>query len=161
VESRPTPWRPVALGVVITGALAAALVGVVTYTMPVRRSVSAYTELLGAANRRDLTDEQRLALARRLCSARYLRTHELKVAPEGGLVGIPRNIHKNFQAWRQGPNVWICPTNRVGPIYQFVSEDRAWRFDGPVGLLRPHGEVVPFEEVPEGLGDQSSLRGVN
>lgn len=147
-ENRPTPWRPVALGVAITGALVAALIGVVTYTLPVRRSVSAYTELLGAANRRDLTNEQRLALARRLCSARYLRTHALKVAPEGGLVGIPRNIHKNFQAWRQGPNVWICPTNRIGPVYQFVPEGKGWRFDGPVGVLRPRGEFVPSADFP-------------
>ena len=117
--------------------------------MPVRRSVLTYTELLGAANRPDLTDDQRLDLARRLCSTRYLQTHDLKLAPEGGLVGIPRNIHQNFQAWRHGPHVWLCPTNRVGPVYQFVNENGSWRFDGPVGMLRPHGAMVPYEEAPD------------
>ena len=34
--------------------------------------------------------------------ARYLRIHPLRPADEGGIVGLPRNIHKNFQAWRQG-----------------------------------------------------------
>jgi hypothetical protein len=58
-------------------------------------------------------------------------------------VGLPRNIHKNFQAWRHGKDVWICPTDRVGPIYQFVFEAGAWRFDGPVGILRARGEIVP------------------
>jgi hypothetical protein len=69
------------------------------------------------------------------------------VADEGGIVGLPRSINKNFQAWRQGPNVWICPTNRVGPVYQFVLEGDDWRFDGPVGVLRPHGEFLPAGEL--------------
>ena len=66
----------------------------------------------------------------------------MRPAHEGGIVGLPRNIHKNFQAWRQGPNVWLCPTNRVGPVYQFVRESGSWRFDGPVGILRGRGEFV-------------------
>ena len=68
-----------------------------------------------------------------LCTARYLQAHPLAVAAEGGIIGVPRNINKNFKAWREGPNVWICPTNRIGPVYQFVFENGAWRFDGPVG----------------------------
>ena len=47
-----------------------------------------------------------------------------------------------------GPHVWVCPTNRVGPIFQFVFEEGVWKFDGPIGALRPRGKVVPFEEVP-------------
>ena len=82
-----------------------------------------------------------------LCTARYLQAHPLAVAAEGGIVGIPRNINKNFQAWREGPNVWICPTNRIGPVYQFVFEKSDWRFDGPVGILRPRGEIVPTSDA--------------
>ena len=48
------------------------------WTAPVRESVRAYTELLGAANRQDV------AAARRLCSTRYLRTHPLRPAADGG-----------------------------------------------------------------------------
>ena len=59
--------------------------------------------------------------------------HPLALAPEGGLVNIPRNLNKNFKAWREGPNVLICPTDRAPtrPIYQFVFEDDRWRFRRP------------------------------
>jgi hypothetical protein len=124
-------------------AVVGALAGVVVWTAPVRGSVRSYTELLSAANTQDVD------AARRLCSARYVATHPLVASPEGGIVGLPRNIHKNFQAWREGPNVWLCPTNRVGPIYQFVHESGSWRFDGPVGILRGRGQVV---RLPDGGG---------
>ena len=101
-------------------------------------AVRTCAELFTAANRPDLKPEQRIAAARALCTRRYLQTHKLDVADDGqGLVGVPRNLNKNFKAWREGPDVWICPTNRIGPVYQFVLEDGAWRFDGPVGILRP------------------------
>ena len=59
------------------------------------------------------------------------------------MVGLPRGIHRNFQAWREGDEVWLCPTDRVGPVYRFVFEGGAWKFDGLVGLLRPGGRVEP------------------
>jgi hypothetical protein len=118
-------------------------------TQPVRGAMRTCTELFTVANRPDLTETERLAAARALCSARYLQTHRLAVATEGGLVGFPRNISKNFKAWREGSNVWICPTNRIGPVYQFVFEDGRWRFDGPIAILRPRGEIVPTNELPE------------
>jgi hypothetical protein len=114
----------------------------------VRESVRVYTELIAAANRQDVE------AAGRLCSARYLAGHPLRPARSGGLVGFPRNIpHQNFQAWREGPNVWICPTNRVGPVYQFVHERGGWRFDGPVGILRGRGQFVA---MPEGMSEGDS-----
>jgi hypothetical protein len=118
-------------------------------TKPVRGAVRACTELFTIANRPGLSDIDRLAAAAKLCSSRYLTTHRLAVA-DGGLVGLPRNLNKNFQAWREGPNVWICPTNRVGPVYQFVFENGGWRFDGPVAILRQWGEIVRTSELPEG-----------
>jgi hypothetical protein len=120
--------------------LVAVAVGWLVWTGPERESVRAYTELLGAANGQDVV------AARRLCSARYMQSHTLKPAPDGGLVGLPRNIHKNFQVWRNGQNVWLCPTNRVGPVYQFVHESGAWRFDGPVGILARGGQVMRLED---------------
>lgn len=134
--------RPVVVGAVAGALLAAVVVGVSTWTRPVREAVTAYTKLISAANRQDVS------AARRLCSTRYLKSHKLVPANEGGVVGLPRNIHPNFQAWRQGPHVWLCPTNRVGPIYQFVFENGKWRFDGPVGILRGRGEFIPYEETP-------------
>ena len=95
---------------------------------------------------------ERLALARALCSSGYLSRRPLSLGPEGGIVGLPRAIDKNFEAWREGPNVWICPTKRTNtlrPVYQFIREDGAWRFDGPVAILRPWGEVVRTTEMPE------------
>jgi hypothetical protein len=133
-------WIAGPLTVVVLGG---ALAWEVVATRPVRQAVAVYTALLAAANRQDLD------AVRRLSSARYLKAHPPRVAREGGVVGLPRNIHKNFQAWRHGSEVWLCPTNRVGPIYQFVFERGAWRFDGPIGILRSRGEVVPYTDLPD------------
>jgi hypothetical protein len=139
---------------IITAAVVLILLGGLAYeikaTAPVRGAVRTCSELLTIANRPGMKHEERLAAARTLCTRRYLAAHKLNVAESGeGLVGIPRNLNKNFKGWREGPNVWICPTNRIGPIYQFVYEEGAWRFDGPVGILRPWGEIVPMTEVPD------------
>lgn len=141
--SPPFYRRPAVLGPAIGAGLVAAVVSMALLTRPVRQAVAAYTELLGAANRQDLD------AARHLCTSRYLATHRLEPASEGGIVGLPRNIHKNFQAWREGPNVWLCPTNRVGPVYQFAFEQGSWKFDGPVGLLRGRNEFVPYPDLSE------------
>jgi hypothetical protein len=127
----------------IFGLLAAALIFEVVTTRSVRGAVRVFSELLAVANRNDLPDRERIAIARSLCTRDYLRRHGLSLASEGGIVGIPRMMHKNFKAWREGPNIWLCPSNRVGPVYRFVYEDGAWRFDGLVGVLREWGEFVP------------------
>ena len=118
----------------------AGVVGLAVSTAPVRGAVSTYHSLLGAANRQDVP------AAVRLCSARYLVRHTLVASDEGGIIGLPRNIHKNFQAWREGADVWLCPSNRVGPVYRLVLEEDGWKFDGPVGLLGSGGEVTPMSE---------------
>ncbi len=133
--------RPILIGAAVVAALIVALVVTTVRTRPVRQSVIAFTELLAAANLQDLPR------ARGLCSSRYLAAHPLEPSAEGGIVGLPRNMHPNFQAWRDGPHVWICPTNRVGPIYQFVPEAGAWKFDGPVGLLRGRGRILLDPEL--------------
>jgi hypothetical protein len=129
------------VGGLVVLALAAGLAWEIVATRPVRQAIAAYTALIAAANRQDLD------AVHRLCTRRYILAHEPRAAREGGVIGLPRNIHKNFQAWRHGPNVWLCPSNRVGPLYQFVFEAGAWRFDGPVGILRGRGEVVPLAEL--------------
>ena len=119
-------------------------------TAPVRGAVRTCSELLTIANRPGLKSDERLAAARALCTRHYLATHKLDIAGSGeGLVGIRAISNKNFKGWREGPNVWLCPTNRIGPIYQFVHEDGAWRFDGPIGILRPWGEIVPMTDMPD------------
>jgi hypothetical protein len=121
----------------------------VVATAPVRQAVRAYSELISVGNRPDLSDAQRLASAGQLCSARFLAEHKLALGPEGGIAGLPRTMNKNFQAWRQGENVWLCPTNRIGPVYQFVRENGQWRFDGLVALLRPRGELIPAKDLSD------------
>ncbi len=139
--------------VLVTGAvlilLGAGLAYEINSTRPVRQAVHVYSELMILGNRLDLSETQRLEAARKLCSSRYLATGTLAVGSEGGIAGLPRTINKNFQAWRHGPNVWICPTNRIGPVYQFVNEVGEWRFDGLVGILRNRGELVPASDLPE------------
>ncbi len=107
-------------------------------------AVSTYSELIVAANRQDLT------AIRQLCTKSYLETHPVRAAKEGGVIGLPRNIDKNFQAWREGDEVFLCPTNRVGPVYRFVSEDRRWKFDGPAGVLRQGGQFFRSDDSEDG-----------
>lgn len=117
-------------------------------TGPVRRSLDAYNRLISVADQGDL------AAIRGLCSTRYLRDHPPRLAPEGGLIGLPHyGPHKNFKAWRRGDQVLLCPTNRVGPVYRFIEEGGTWRFDGPVGLLMPDGRVQEFDTPLESEGD--------
>ncbi|QEH36266.1 hypothetical protein OJF2_48260 [Aquisphaera giovannonii] len=134
-------WLAVA-GLAALGLLAFEVVS----TQPVRGAVRTFNDLVQVANGVGLPDERRLAMARGLCSRRYLASHALEFSPEGGLVGLPRAIDKNFAAWREGPDVWICPTKRTSrerPVYRFVREDGRWKFDGPVAILRPGGEILP------------------
>jgi hypothetical protein len=139
-DGRRVALTPVRIGLAVAAVVGIGVALAYFWTRPVRDSVRAYTELLTAANRQDVE------AAERLCSARYRASHAIEPAPEGGLVGLPRNIHKNFQAWSEGPNVWLCPTNRVGPVYQFVYESGGWRFDGPVGVLGPGGRVARLRD---------------
>jgi hypothetical protein len=120
--------------------VAALVAGDALWTRPVRGAVQTYYELLSAANHQDVE------AARALCTTRFCAGHGLKPAPEGGLAGLPRGIHKNFQVWRHGDAVWLCPSNRVGPVYQFIYERGRWRFDGPIGLLQPGGRVERLTE---------------
>lgn len=125
-------------------ALAIVLVAIeIRLTRPVRDAVRTYTQLIQAANREDLNAIESL------CTERYRKTHVLKFATEGGMIGLPRNIHKNFQVWREGDEVWLCPTNRVGPVYRFVLSDNQWKFDGLVGQLVPGGRVEPMADENE------------
>lgn len=144
-----TRARPIIIAVSVVSLLIAGLAWEIITTQPVRGAVRSLAALFTIANRPDLNETERLAAARELCSAGYLATHPLAVADEGGIKGIPRNIDKNFRAWRQGANVWVCPTNRIGPVYQFVYERDDWRFDGPAGVLGPQGEFHPASELPE------------
>src|SRR4051794_23269906 len=118
-------WSLIALGAI---GLALLGPGWVASLRATHGSVATYTQILAAANGGDLEG------VRKLCSRRYLESHGIKAAKEGGVVGLPRNIHKNFQAWREGPVTLLCPTDRVGPVYRFVYEDGCWKFDGPVGV---------------------------
>jgi hypothetical protein len=144
-----TKTRAILIGAAVAVILLGGLAYEIISTQAVRGALWTCSELFTVGNRPGLTESERLRAARELCSARYLQTHTLKLAPGGGIVGVPRNLNKNFKAWREGPNVWICPTNRIGPIYQFVFEDGRWRFDGPVGILRPWGQIVRTSEVAE------------
>jgi hypothetical protein len=121
------------LGLGLAALLVAGLVWEYQRTAPVRRAVRSFAELVSAANRGDMET------ARRLCSRAYRTAHELSPAPEGGIVGFPRNIHKNFRTWDQGAEIWICPGNRVGPVYRMVHEGDDWVFDGLEGYLAPDG----------------------
>jgi hypothetical protein len=147
-----TRTRSILISAAIVLLLGAGLAYEIVSTRPVREAVRTYYELVSLGNQPALSEAgraQAVEAARKLCSSRYLATGSLSLGPEGGIAGLPRTISKNFQAWRQGRNVWICPTNRIGPVYQFVEEEGRWRFDGLVAILRPRGEIVPASEMPE------------
>ena len=122
IQERMNKTKIALLVTAISVALLAGLAFEIVTTQPVRGALRTCSELFTIANRPDLADQERLAAAAQLCTARYLKQHPLEIAPEGGLVNIPRNLNKNFKAWHEGPNVLICTQDRVGPIYQFVYE---------------------------------------
>jgi len=109
-----------------------------------RGALATYAALLDAANVQDL------GAVRSLCARGYLAGHPPAAAPGGGVVGLPRTIHRNFQAWRQVDEVWLCPTDRVGPVYRFVEEGGGWKFAGVVGLLRAGGRVERMDGDRDG-----------
>ena len=141
-----------AVGGLIVVGLVSGLVAVYLQTKPTRSSVQTFVALIGAANRGDVSR------AERLCSKRYRETHTIKAAVGGGIEGLPRNIHKNFQVWRDGASVLLCPTNRVGPVYRFVFEEATWRFDGPTGILGADGLMEPYGDHGEIVEEQSRAR---
>lgn len=105
--------------------------------------VAAFASLIDAVNNRTIDE------VGPLCSRSYLASHPLAAAKEGGVVGLPRGIHQNFQAWQDGETVLICPTNREGPVYRFIREDDAWKFDGPAGIMKA-GEFIPGADLSVG-----------
>lgn len=133
--------KAVLIGIGVGVILLSVLIGVAVRTGPTRAAVRTYVALISAANQQDV------AAAERLCSRRYLANHQLSLAPDGGIVNLPRNIHKNFKVWRAGPHIWLCPTNRGGPVYQFITEGHDWVFDGPVGILHYNGVVEPLDDT--------------
>jgi hypothetical protein len=118
-------------------------------TRPLRQGVATLYKLVAAGNREDLE------AARRHCTARVLRESPPRIEGGGGVTGLPRSIDPNFKAWRHGPEVWVCPTDRVGPVYRMVEEGGAWKFDGLVGYRQADGEVVPRLE-PGGVEGRGS-----
>ncbi|HEU5117964.1 MAG TPA: hypothetical protein VFT74_15175 [Isosphaeraceae bacterium] len=117
--------------------LVVALVWEYRRTQPVRGAVRSFSALVTAANRGEIET------VRELCSQNYLRTHRLEKAPEGGVVGFPRNIHKNFQTWTRDSEVWICSGNRLGPVYRMIPERGRWVFDGLEGFLNSDSSGGP------------------
>ncbi len=142
----------IVLVVGIVALLAAGIVYEAVTTAPVRGALRVFTTLVALGNRPDLPDSERLALARSLCSARYLVEKPICLSTEGGIKGFPRAIDKNYRAWREGENVWICPTKRtstIRPVYQFIYEKGEWRFDGLVAILRLGGEIIRTSDLPD------------
>jgi hypothetical protein len=139
--------RVALIAVAIAVLLLGGLVFEIITTQPTRGAIRTCAELFTIANRPELTDSQRLEAAALLCSQRYLKAHPLQVAPEGGIVNLPRNLNKNFKAWREGNNVLICTSDRIGPVYQFIYERGRWRFDGLVGILQSRRELKRTSEL--------------
>ena len=136
-----TASRRVWIAVVVAALLAVPAWRVGRSLAMTRGGMKTFISLLSAANAQDL---DRVGS---LCSRRYLLAHRVERAREGGVVGLPRNIHKNFQVWAEGADVWLCPTDRVGPVYRLVNEEGSWKVDGLVGLLGAGGRVEASAEA--------------
>jgi hypothetical protein len=124
------------VGAIVLLAGAVYLPGWVKGQFAIKGAVRTHTALIIAANRQDLETIQHL------CTKGYVNSHKIVVAKEGGVIGLPRNINKNFQAWAEGDLAYLCPSNRVGPVYRYTWEDSDWKFDGPAGVLRSGGQFV-------------------
>ena len=135
------PWRSRGVQVAVGALVVVLLIPVVVRTIGnlavTRRAVAVYARLIASAN------VGNLAAVRSLCASRYLQEHPLKRSIQGGLVGFPRQIHPNYQVWREGGEVWLCPGNRVGVVVRFVAKAGVWKYAGVVGLLRSDGRIEP------------------
>lgn len=139
---KPRGWK-IAAAVLIFLLIATLLVVEIVTTQPIRDASRTYIELLSAANHGNIP------AASRLCSDHYLASHGVTMNPEGGMNGLPRIIHMNYQAWRDGNRVLICPTKYSGPVYGFVQQRGEWRFDGLAGYLK-EGHLLPVVgDAPE------------
>jgi hypothetical protein len=130
--------RWVVLAILGAALLVVPLGRVVRSLVMTRGAMSTFTRLISAGNAQDVN------AIRSLCSKRYLASVSIQVSREGGVIGFPRNIHKNFQIWTEGDEVRLCPTDREGPVYRLLKEEDAWKFDGLAGLLK-RGRVEPQE----------------
>ena len=132
-------------GLLVAGIVAAPLSRVFHDLQKTREAMRTFTALVSFGNAQDLQG------VRSLCTKRYLDAHPIIPATEGGVVGLPRNIHKNFQVWNESGQVWLCPTDRVGPVYRLYveTEGGGYKFDGPVGLLRPGGRTEPLGDIDQ------------
>ena len=137
--------KPIYWGVAAVIAVLAIITAEIAFTGPTRGAMRTYAALLAAANR----PEPDLGAIQSLCTGRYVAAHPITATGEGGVVGLPRNFHKNFQIWRDGGEVLLCPTNREGPVYRFLRERGDWRFDGLVGQLQG-GKLLRGEGVLDG-----------
>jgi hypothetical protein len=124
---------------IVAGLLAWPAARFVRSTRMTHGGLAAFKGMIDSANAGDL------ATVRVRCSRGYLESHPIQAAPEGGVEGLPRVIHKNFQVWAEGDQVRVCPTDRIGPVYRMVFEDGVWKFDGLAGLLGS-GEKVEASE---------------
>ena len=115
---------------------------------PVRGALRTCSELFTVANRPDLADRDRLDAAAPSLHPTIPERAPARRGPRGRARQHPANLNKNFKAWREGRNVLICTSNRVGPVYRFVHEDGRWQFDGLVGILQPSGRVMRASDLP-------------
>src|SRR5262245_21566427 len=100
-----TKLRIAFISTAVVAILLAGLAFELVATQPVRGAMRTCSELFTLANQleralpaRPEQARELLAKASALCSARYRQLHPLVAAAEGGLVGIPRNLHPNFKA---------------------------------------------------------------
>ena len=130
-------WLAVLLGLILIGLAVVPVSRGIRHLNWTRGALRTYARIVASANLGDL------ATVRSLCSEHFLAAHPLEAAENGGVVGFPRQIHPNYQVWVEGPEVWLCPSNRVGLVYRFRLEADTWKYDGPVGLMRSRGEIIP------------------
>ena len=142
-----TGRRRILLGIAILAVVGGPVGLAIRRLATTRGAVHTYARLIACANAQDLV------AIRSLCTDRYLSNHEIKAARQGGVVGLPRQIHPNYQVWVEGDQVWLCQGNRVGLVVRFVWVAGRWLYDGEVGLLKGDGRIVVPD--PEDLGASS------
>ena len=141
--SRPSLGIKLAVGLLVVGLAVPFVIRTIQNLAVTRRAVAVYARLIAGANAQDLP------AVRSLCAARYLQAHPIERSKNGGLVGFPRQIHPNYQVWRQGGEVWLCQGNRVGVVVRFVPEGEVWKYAGVVGILRSDGRIASANDLDE------------
>ena len=156
-----TKTRTALISTAIVAILLAGLVFEVVTTQPVRGAMRTCSELFTIANRLELTEPDAARATRAMLGGARrallgsLPSHRIRWPwpPKGESSAFRATSTRTSKRGEKDRTSGSVPTNRIGPVYQFVFEDGRWRFDGLVAILGPWGEIVRTQDLTNAVAE--------